>query len=75
MSEYEIRQTRWVVNADDQKLFAESATTITIKDEAAGEFVEVYQCTDEYEGKVLIDIYEWASVRAAIDAAIKECRE
>jgi len=55
-------------------LFHESATSIEIVDEAAGEFLEVRQCNEDYEGTIKIDVHEWPTLKAAIDKMIKECR-
>lgn len=55
-------------------MFHESATEIEIVDEATGEYLEVSQCTDSYEGKIKIDPHEWPTLKAAIDKMIKECR-
>jgi hypothetical protein len=56
-------------------LFSEQATTITITDEAGGEYVEIAQSRDDGEGKVLITSEEWPTIRAAVDAMINDCRD
>lgn len=72
---YETRTTKVTVLFKGEPLFHESATEIEIVDEAAGEYLEVKQCSDSHEGKIKIDIYEWPALKAAIDKMIKECRK
>jgi hypothetical protein len=57
-------------------LFSERATTISIVDEDAGEFVEVSQSPDNQDaGKITIDKDEWPSIRDAIECLLRQCRE
>lgn len=72
---YETRTTKLTVLFKGEPLFHESATEIEIVDEAAGEYLEVKQCSDSHEGKIKIDPYEWPALKAAIDRMIKECRK
>jgi hypothetical protein len=46
--------------------------TITICDDAAGEYVEVEQLR-EGMGKISIDVAEWPALRDSIDLAISQC--
>jgi len=71
---YETRTTKVMVLFKGEPIFHESATEIEIVDEAAGEYLEVSQCSDSHEGKIKIDVYEWPALKAAIDKMIKECR-
>jgi hypothetical protein len=71
---YETRTTKITVLPKGESLFHEGATEITIVDEAAGEYLEVSQCSDSHEGKIKIDSCEWPAIKAAIDKMIKECR-
>ena len=68
------RAIKWTVVREKESLFDELATDIEIVDEAAGEFVEVTQHTEE-SGKVQIDPKEWPAIREAIDCAVKLCRK
>ena len=71
MQKYETRITEWTVVPKGEPIFAERATVVTIEDEASGEYVEVSQ-----EGvSIQIDPNEWPTLRAAIDHAIKQCRD
>lgn len=59
-----------------EAIFSEYATTISIDDEAAGEFVVVKQQGDDLEpGTIKIDRYEWPTLRRAINRMIRECEE
>lgn len=68
------RPIKWVITVDGSPIFSESATEIEIVDEAAGEFVELSQSMEGY-GKIGIDPSDWPTLRAAIDAAIKQCKD
>ena len=74
MSTMEIRVTQLTVLPDDQATYSEMATTISIDDEAAGEFVIVEQNGRTDMGKIAIDPSEWPTMRDAIDRMIAECR-
>jgi hypothetical protein len=56
-----------------EELFSERATDIEITDESGGEFVKV---TQHMTGcaSIASDRAEWPALRAAIDAAMRECR-
>jgi len=56
--------------AEDSDLFDERGFTITIVDEAGGEFIEVVN--DDF--KMRVDPSEWPELRAAIDRMIGECK-
>lgn len=71
---YETRTIKTAVLTKGDRLFDISCTEIEIVDEAAGEFLEVKQCTEDSEGTIKIDPHEWPTLKAAIDKMIKECR-
>ena len=71
---YETRITKVTVLPKGEDLFHEGATEIAIVDEAGGEYLEIKQCSDMYDGTIAIDLYEWPAIKAAIDKMIKECR-
>lgn len=71
--QYITRTTQLTVLPKDDATYSELATTITITDYAAGEFVVVAQDNDDY-GKIAINPEEWPNLRAAINRMIKECR-
>ena len=72
-TEYVTRTTQLIVAPKGHNTFSEDATTITITDDAGGEFVVVEQNTADY-GKIAINPEEWPVLRAAIDQLIGECR-
>lgn len=71
--QYITRTTQLTVLPKDDATYSELATTITITDDAAGEFVVVAQDNDDY-GKIAINPEEWPNLRAAINRMIKGCR-
>lgn len=74
MSNYISRTTQVVVLPEGQPVFSEMATTVTIVDEAAGEFVEVVQSGRIDLGKISINPNEWPALREAIDMMIAQCQ-
>ena len=66
----ELRVTQWTLVKPGLPIFDETAWTIRIVDEAAGEFLEI----ENHNGKVGINPEEWPALRAAIDKAVNECR-
>lgn len=73
--EYETRMTAVIVVPAGDPTFSEMATTVSIADEAAGEYVEVSQAGRADLGKIAIEAIEWPAIRAAIDKMIAECRD
>jgi hypothetical protein len=72
--EYETRTSKIVVTRKGEPIFEEFATSIEIADEAAGEYLEVSQCSDSHDGKIAICKEEWPVIRAAINKMLKQCR-
>jgi hypothetical protein len=74
MAEYEARFTRVTIAPVGDPIFSETATHISIEDDAGGEFVSVVQ--DAADGKQTIRIAadEWPIIRVAIDSVIARCR-
>lgn len=59
---------------DGDPIFSERGWTISIEDEAGGEFV-VVECHAEDYGKIAINPGDdWDSLRDAIDEMVKSCR-
>lgn len=75
MVDYEIRTMSLMVKPVDQPIFSELATTVSIDDEAAGEFVVVSQHGAPEMGKIAINPGEWPMLRQAIDQMIAQCRD
>lgn len=58
---------------EGENIFCETATTIAISDDAAGEFLKITQCNDESEkGEISLEQNEWPSIRAGIDFMFAE---
>lgn len=75
MKPYETRVIAMSVQPQDEPIFSERATMVTIVDEAAGEFVEVSQSGRDDLGKIAINPEEWPELRDAIDCMITSCRQ
>jgi len=69
-----IRTTQITLVKDGQPIFSEEGFTISIEDEAGGEFVTV-SCHMEGFGKVAINPEEWPALREAIDQMVSACRD
>ena len=72
---YETRITQITVVPEKEPLFSESATKVSIEDEAAGEFVVIRQSASTENGTIAINSGEWPAIRDAVERMIKECRE
>ena len=75
MTPYESRPASWRVGPVGSPIYSELVTEVAITDEAAGEFVEVRQSGRTDIGKICIDPGEWPALRAAINRAVRACRE
>jgi hypothetical protein len=74
MKTFLTRTIKLTVLAEGDTLFGESATTVEIVDDSAGEFIEVEQQIDGC-GKIRISPEEWPELRLAIDSMIAGCGE
>jgi len=76
-NEVEVRVTRLAVIPRGESLFSHTATTVSVNDEAAGEFVVVkgQSCEEGMEETINIDPHEWSTLRSAIDYMIRQCRD
>jgi len=73
--EYETRTLKIGVLMKGESIFHKSMTEIEIIDEAGGEFLKITQSPDDKETQeILIDPYEWPTLKDAIDKMINECR-
>lgn len=66
----ETRYIAAVVCREGEPIYSERSTTVSIRDDGGGEFVEVLQ----ESGRISIDVDEWPAIKAAIDAMILACR-
>ena len=67
---YQTRITQMTVCPEEDSLFSELATRVSIDDEGGGEFVGVTQD----KGKIRIDPEEWRPLCEAINKMISECK-
>ena len=73
---YETRITQLTVAPEGDPIFSELATTVTIVDEAAGEFVSVAQGGRVNEvGHMAIEPAEWPALMFAIEEMVGKCRK
>ena len=74
MSElYKTRTKQLIVIPKTASIFSESATTIGIDDEGAGEFITITQTGLGVD--VRLDIKEWEYVKKVVDKLITEIKE
>ena len=66
----ETRYIAAVVCREGAPIYSERSTTVSIRDDGGGEFVEVLQ----ESGRISLDPDEWPAMRAAIDAMVLACR-
>lgn len=67
----ELRVTSITVCRPGETVDAVGATTVSIVEEGAGEFLLITRFGD---GKIAINPSEWPTIREAIDRMVKECR-
>lgn len=67
------RVTQIIVLPEDEPIFSEKGYTISIRDEAAGEYIEIED--HQEESKISINPEEWPEIRAAINRMVKKCRD
>ena len=63
-----IRPIAWIVAPDNEPIYGERTTKISIGDEAAGEFVVIAQGDQELR----FDLEEWYSIENAVKVAIAQ---
>lgn len=73
IKKYQTRVTSLAVFQEGETLFSEMTTTVSIDDEAAGEFVVVEQVGRTDIGKIAINPEEWPALRSAINRMVKQC--
>jgi len=67
------RVTQYTIAPEGEPIFHERAYTVTIDDQAAGEYVVIHSM-DEDAGKLTVDPQDWPALREAIDTLIRECQ-
>lgn len=57
-----------IILPEGENIFCETATVITIEDDAAGEFLKISQCNDVIEkGVISVESEDWVAIRDGID--------
>ena len=68
------RTTQLTVAPDGQPIYSEQAFTVTIDDEAGGEFVLIRSNLETLpSGTISVSPDEWPALREAIERMISEC--
>ncbi len=69
---YEKRVTQITVAPENQPIWSEQATQITIDDESGGEYLKIVQ---HHEGEgFLLTPEEWPAIKEAIEEILSVCR-
>mgnify|MGYP001769927034 CR=1 FL=1 len=75
MTNYEIRPVTWHGGPVGVESYNEAVIEVRIQDETGGEFVEIIQSAETRPGFVTIGPEEWPALRAAINRAVRLCRD
>ena len=67
------RITSIMILPEGEPIFCETGTTISITDDAAGEYLKISQCHEELKsGEFCITSDEWPAIREGIDMMVNE---
>lgn len=69
------RVTRLLVLPEGEPAYSEMGTTVSIDDEAGGEYVVVEQHGRTDIGKIAVNPEEWPALRAAINRLVRACED
>lgn len=78
VGDYEVRVLKVMVAMPGEAIFSETATTVEIVDEAAGEYVKVSQSKYEKDDEtqyIHFSTDEWPAIKSAVDFMVNECRK
>jgi hypothetical protein len=73
MKPYIQRITQITVLPEGEAIFSEMAIEITIRDEAAGEYVSLKALNDE--GEIAIEPDNWEAIKATVDQMIADIKK
>ena len=73
MTTFISRVTSMTILPENEAIYSEQATVISIEDEGGGEFLTIEQSTDSTHGKITIGIEEWEILRNAIEIMFIHC--
>jgi len=75
MADYTVTPLSYIVRPIKSPIFAESATIVSIEDEAGGEFITIDQSgTGEYGRVAINDRVEWDAICNAVNKLFDEVR-
>ena len=74
MTAFISRVTSMTILPENEAIYSEQATVISIEDEGGGEFLTIEQVTDSNHGEITIGIEEWAVLRNAIEIMFIHCQ-
>ena len=74
MTAFTSRVTSMTILPENETIYSEGATVISIEDEGGGEFLTIEQVTDSNHGKISIGIEEWEILRNAIEIMFIHCQ-
>lgn len=68
------RPISWAVVASDAPIFDRAGYTVSIEDEAAGEFVRITDHSDSTTEGIAIEPADWPVLKDAITHAMSQCQ-
>lgn len=72
MSDYITRVTRKTIVPKGEPIFSEMATHVSVRDDAAGEYIEIKQDGEEGNRMVRFNPDEWQIVKTVVDEMFDE---
>jgi hypothetical protein len=70
MTDYIIRVTQLTIAPAGEPIFSETATQVTIQDEAAGEYLEITQQGGKEGKTIMVNPDEWPSLKMAVETLL-----
>lgn len=72
--ELQSRPVSWVLVPKRGPIFDESGYTVSIEDDAGGEYVKI-ESHDDDGSAITVDPEQWPKLRALIDIVAKQCQD
>ena len=73
---FKTRTTQIMILPEGEPIFSDMGTSITIRDDAAGEYLVIGQVRDDSEkGEILVSDNEWPEIYMGIERMIGEIRQ
>lgn len=67
-----LKPLSYIIKPEDEQIFSEMATVVSVDDEAAGAFIVMSQCGNDGYQKLKIDFSEWGLICEAVELLKKE---